>query len=393
MNNVSAVINNMKINMRNDNRFEGRITVNGTRKSFYGTTKSEVKNKAKEYLQKIENGYREPKKITLNDYISYWLTTYKLNKIEPSSYTRLYRVYECQIRNTIGNKMIGNITTSDIQKLIDNHANPNNDSVKPLAISGLKRILHLLRPCMEMAVTEGVICKNPCKNVNIPVESCIKTQTKKQTTLNDYEIMQFKKAAVAKYKTTGEYKSRDALVLLIMLNLGLRVGEMLALEWIDVDLDDKIININKTIQCNIKNFSGSGKAQYSRTKNATKTNAGMRVLPLNDDVVNYFLELKIYDENHKIISEYVCATSVGTRNTSRNLQRSLNRVLKNTDINKKVTLHTLRHTFGSTMLRRGVSIEVVSELMGHANINITYTKYIHVIQEQKAKAMQMVKIC
>lgn len=50
-------------------------------------------------------------------------------------------------------------------------------------------------------------------------------------------------------------------------------------------------------------------------------------------------------------------------------------------------------TSASTMLRRGVIIEVVSKLMSHANINITYTKYIHVIQEQKARAMQMVNIC
>lgn len=53
MNNVSAIINQMKIKERSDGRFEGRITVNGNRKSFYGKTKSEVKNKAKEFLLKL----------------------------------------------------------------------------------------------------------------------------------------------------------------------------------------------------------------------------------------------------------------------------------------------------------------------------------------------------
>ncbi len=379
--------------MRQDNRFEGRITVNGTRKSFYGGTKVEVKQKAKEYLQKIENGYREPKKITLNEYMQYWLVTYKLNKIEPSSYTRLYRVYKCQIHDTIGQRMIGNITTVDIQRLIDEHANPSNDDIKPLALSGLKRILHLLRPCLEMAVSEGIICKNPCDNVILPVESCIQTQTKEQTTMTDHEISEFKEAALARYKTTGEYKSRDAIILLIMLNLGVRVGEMLALEWNDVDLDGKLVYIRKTVQSNIKNFCNTGKAQYSKVKKSTKTHSGVRVIPLGNSVADYFAELREYDKRHGIVSQYVCATHVGTPNTARNLQRSLNRVVKQTNINKNITLHTLRHTFGSTMLRRGISIEVVSKLMGHANINITYTKYIHVIQEQKAKAMQMVNIC
>ena len=57
MNSVMAIINNMPIKERSDKRFEGRITVNGNRKSFYGQTKTEVKNKAKEYLLKVENGY------------------------------------------------------------------------------------------------------------------------------------------------------------------------------------------------------------------------------------------------------------------------------------------------------------------------------------------------
>ena len=244
-----------------DNRFEGRITVNGIRKSFYGGTKAEVRRKAKEYLQKVENGYRDPQKIVLNDYIEYWLTTYKLNKIEPSSYTRLYSVFNCQIKNTLGTRMIGNITTADIQKFIDEHANPPDDAIKPLALSGLKRILHLLRPCMEMAVTEGIIYKNPCDNVQLPVESCIQTNTKVQTTLNDVEIAEFKEAALAKWNN-NEYRSRDAIVLLIILNLGLRVGEAIALEWDDVNLEENIVYINKTVQSNIKNFSGVGNAQY-----------------------------------------------------------------------------------------------------------------------------------
>lgn len=392
LSNVSSILNGMNIKQRPDNRFEGRITINGVRKSFYGSTKLEVKRKAKVYLQKVENGYHDPQKIELNEYIQYWLTTYKLNKIEPSSYTRLYSVFECQIKNSLGKKMIGNVTTADIQKLIDEHANPKDNTTKPLALSGLKRILHLLRPCMEMAVAEGIIYKNPCDNIQLPVESCIQTNTRIQTTLNDAEIAEFKKAALAKWGN-GEYRSRDAIVLLIILNLGLRAGEAIALEWDDVNLEENIVYINKTAQSNIKNFSGVGKSQYTRIKSSTKTNAGVRVLPLNDTVVNYFVILKEYDCRNAIESKYVCTTKNGKMKDVRNLQRSLDRVIRNTHISKAVSLHTLRHTFGSTMLRKGVSIEVVSKLMGHANITITYTKYIHVIQEQKAKAMKTVAIC
>lgn len=395
LNNVSAMISCMTIKSRTDGRYEGRLTIEGKRKSFYGNTKSEVKNKAKDYLLKVENGFREPKKILFNDYIVYWLETYKWNKIEPSSYTRLYRVYECQIKNTIGEKMIGDITTKDIQSLIDNHANPPSNDIKPLAISGLKRILQFLRPCMNMAIQEGIIYKNPCDNVILPKESCIQVETKKQYSLTDNEIEQIRSCALGKYKTTGEYYSRDFLVILLIINLGLRVGEALALEWNDIDFENKIIHINKTVQSNIKDFNSThgDKKNYNRIKKSTKTHSGVRILQLNNDVMWYLTELKEYDKRHDIISDYVCCTNVGTMNISRNLQRSLDRLIGKTSITRKVTLHTLRHTFGSTLLRRGVSIEVISKLMGHANITITYNKYIHAIQEEEAKAMTMIKVC
>ena len=395
LSNIQSIIKGMTIKERSDGRYEGRLTNFGTRKSFYGKTKAEVKTKAKEYLLKVENGYRDPKKILLNDYIEYWLKTYKWNKIEPTSYSRLFRVWDKQIKNTIGNKNIGDISTQDIQKLIDAHANPDKSDIKALSSSGLKRIVHLLRPCMNTAVKEGVIYKNPCIDVIMPRESCIQKETRKQFSLTDDEIERFKNTVLTKKRTKNEYISRDGIVLLIILNLGLRVGEALALTWNDVDFDNGIIHINKTMQNNIINFEHQhgDKVTYNRLKKSTKTNSGMRVLYLNEDVSWYFNELKLYDERNNIKSEYICATGVGTLNTSRNLQRSLDRLLRIAGINRRATLHTLRHTFGSTLLRKGVNIEVVSKLMGHSSITITLNKYIHTVQEEEAKAMKNITIC
>lgn len=394
MNNVAAIIRNMAIYERKDGRYEGRIFIGGGKsKSFYGKTKAEIKNKAKEYMMKLENGYKEPEKIVLNDYIEYWLKTYKLNKIEPSSYTRLYRVFDCQIRDSIGKMMIGNVTSADIQKLIDERANPTKKDTKPLALSGLKKILHLLKPCFQMAITEGIISSNPCVNVILPVESCVSVKTKEQITMSDLEIERFKESALTRYKTTGEYRSRDAIVLLIILNLGLRTGEMQALKWSDIDFDNQIVRIRRTMQNNIMNLEEDGKRIYSKEKDATKTYSGSRVLKMNESVLFYLQELREYDKRNKIMSERVCCSHVGTVMDERNLRRSLDKVLKRAAITQNVTLHTLRHTFGSTLIRKGIGVEVVSKLMGHANINITYLKYIHVLQEQQAMAMQMVKVC
>lgn len=389
MNNASAIINKATINLRTDGRYECRLTFEGKRKSFYGKTKVEVKQKIKEYLYKIENGYKEPQNIVFNDYIEYWLKTYKLNKIEPSSYTRLYRIYKCQIKNGIGEKKIGSITTKDIQKLIDEYANPTKNTTKPLAMSGLKRLLQLFNACMCMAVKENIIHENPCNNVILPKSGCVKKETIKQVTMSDDEIKLFKEKALEKYKN-GEYRTRDGLVTLIILSLGLRAGEMLALEWEDINIESRLVYINKTVQTNNIDFDSN--KIYERIKDSTKTNHG-RILKLNDSVIWCINELREYDRRNNITSKYVCCSNIGTRKNYRNLARSLERIVGKTYINKNITLHTLRHTFGSTMLRKGVGVEVVSKLLGHANIMITYNKYIHVIQEQEAKAMNMVQIC
>jgi len=198
---------------------------------------------------------------------------------------------------------------------------------------------------------------------------------------------------LAKNKNNNEYKSRNGLVFLLILNLGLRASEMLALEWNDINWDEEILHINKTVQSGITDVDFIKNKNIVFTKDSTKTENGIRVLKMNDAIVYYLKELQEYDKRHNICSKYVCSSMTGTQMTIRNLQTSFERFIKRTNIQQHVTLHTLRHTYGSVLLRKNIPIEVVSKLMGHANIHITYTKYIHVLKCQEAKAMQSVVIC
>ena len=391
-NNYLSVINKMTIRQRKDGRYEGRITINGKRKGFYGSTKNEVKNKAKEYLlEVIANDFVPSNNIKLNEYAIHWLEYYKKNKIQPSSYSRLCTTFYKQIMPTLGDMKVCDITTQDIQKLIDNFANPK-DKKTALSLSGLKKVINFLHPCLEKAVDEKIIAKNPCINIIYPLPDCMQKQTKTQSTMSDEELQKFKNVALSKYKN-GKQKSRDWMVLLLMLNTGVRVGEMIALKWTDVDLENNTIHINKTWQ-NYREYKSSTEiTYYSRIRESTKTPNGIRYIPLNDECKEYIMLLKKYDQENNIVSDYIACTQNSTHSTSRNLQRSLNRLTKEAGITTHVSLHTLRHTFGSTLLRRHVDIAVISKLMGHANITITYNKYIHVIQEEQVKAMQMISIC
>jgi integrase len=385
----------MTFYLRDNGTYQSKVTVNGERKTFYGKTKNEVRLKYQEYLKDVSANSNTHNKcdLTLNAYIEYWLETYKLKTIEPSSYDKLERTYQNQIKNTIGNIRLNEVTTKEIQDLINNYASPKNSTTKPLAKSGLKKVQQLLNQCYKKALQEKKISTNPCEGVYIPKDIFIDVATKQQFSLSDSQMMELKDIALTKSKYGEGYKYRDGLVLLIMLNTGLRAGEMLALEWTDIDLENKTISVNKIVQNKIVDRTDEEHRRVDRVKNGSKTHSGHRVIPINHTTVGYFTEIQQNNALLGIKSKYVCSTRTGSRQTHRNLLRSLDTIQKKSDsIPAETSLHTLRHTFGSKLIRSGIDVSVVSKLMGHANITVTYNKYIHVIQEETAKAMDLVEV-
>lgn len=380
MNTIEQAIKKMSFREKNGG-WEGRISYGSTQHSFYGKSKAECRRKALEFRKEVEKGTFNPNKVTLNDYMENWLTTFKINSVEPSSFERLYSVYVNQIKEGIGKQKLAAITTQDIQTLINEHTKGSNGK-KALAESGIKKIIHLLSPCFARAVREGIIGKNPCEDVEMPKRSNIVTETKEQIALSDEEI-DFLCKALLVMTQKGILKYRDGGVLVLMLLTGLRLGEMLALGWNDIN--DDYIHVHRTVQ-----KCSSGEERF-RIKEGTKTSKE-RMLRLNEDIKASIKLLREYDAAHGIESEFVACNTVGTIHEPRNIARSLEKAEKRAGLQCHITPHTLRHTFGSKLLREGVNVEVVSKLMGHANIMVTYNKYTHVIKEQEAKGMTMVSI-
>ena len=149
-----------------------------------------------------------------------------------------------------------------------------------------------------------------------------------------------------------------------------------------------IKNIEISVLAKLKNQA----KEEGITNDGTKTGK-KAFLPINDSIREYLGYLKDYDKKHCIQSDYVVCTSVGTMQTDARLGTSLKQLLAlDPKLPQETTLHTLRHTFGSTLLRKGVAIEVVSKLMRHSSINITIQKYIHVLAEQEVAAMIVVDV-
>ena len=380
---INQAIGKMTFREKQNGLLEGRVSFQGERRSFYGHSKTECKNKARQHMESVSKGEYNPVRITLNEYMEKWLFIHKSTTIESSSFARLVSVYEHQIKEDLGKKKLVEITADDIQSLINGHARGIYGK-KPLARSGLKKIKHLLGPCFEQACRDGILKKNPCDDVSIPKTSNIVVKTKEQFTLSDEEIQSFKTAALIR-KKNGQIKYRDALSLVLAISIGVRVGELITLKWSDVNWEGNYIHVHTTLQ--VDPFS----EERRKIKNGTKT-AAERMIPMNENVRKYLDMLQEFDKSHEIDSEYIACTTTGTLHRPRNLSRSLEKLVERAGLPKEISLHTLRHTFGSSLIRAGVGVEVVSRLMGHANIMVTYNKYVHVIREQEAKAMTLVTI-
>jgi integrase len=377
------------IRQRPDGRYEGRFSINGIRKSVYAPSHAECERKIKKFLKDTERGKINPKTDSLYEYASKWIVEYKLDELEPSSYDRLETMINTQISNSkLSKEQFGKITSNQFKEFFNDMISPKDKNQRAYSYSTTKRVYELLKNMYKMAHNNGDITYNPMAEVKLPKQSKCITETKETFSLSPSEIQSLKEACLQKTNNNLLYKYRYGLIYMLMLNLGLRVGEMLALQWDDIDTEKKFLKINKAVQSNVKNREGKGN---KRTFNVTqpKTKNAVRLIPLNEEVEFLLNEIKLDNCRRGIISDLVCCSSTGGYATARNLQRSFDIVVENSDLEKHLWLHLLRHTFGSELIRKGVDISVVSKLMGHGDIYTTYTKYIHAIEEETVKAMNL----
>lgn len=428
-NTLTKAINNMNYRQRGGT-VEARINYDGIQKSFYGQSKHECKTKARvffnQYYQKSDFNFAA-KTWTLGEYMEYWLETYKKPSLEPSSYARLLDNYQCQIKKSCLAKMDARaITTKDIQLFINDCAygetretpqqrkkrmelwrkrkkKTQSEEEVPdiymtdyykelnkvpllLAKSGLYKMKNILNPCFDKMVFEKIRPDNPCAGIVIPSQSNVVVETREQFSMDDEQIASFVQTAFTKTKF-GIIKYRDYVVLVLVLFTGMRIGEMLALEWSDIvkNETDHHIHIHRTLQTRLVG------REKCRVKDGTKTSYE-RFIPLNEEIEYCLSLLKEFDSYHDIKCNYVACTRASTRQNPRNIARSIAALNKKAGITENVTPHTLRHTFGSTLIRNGIGVEVVSKLLGHSKITITYNKYTHIINKQRANAMELIGI-
>lgn len=172
-----------------------------------------------------------------------------------------------------------------------------------------------------------------------------------------------------------------SLGILICLNTGLRVGEVCALRWENVDFETRRIHVEKTIE-----------RIYSKEENKTiviidtpKSITSVRTIPINSKLYNILKQIRGKSKK----TDFVLTGSSEHYVEPRNYQYHFKEILKRSKV-KKYKFHTLRHTFATNCIEAGMDIKSLSEILGHADVSITLNIYVHSSDKAKRKYLEKI---
>ena len=174
---------------------------------------------------------------------------------------------------------------------------------------------------------------------------------------------------------------------------GLRLGELLALTWRDVDLDNSIVSVNKSVKL-VGVPDKEGNKEYKTILQEPKTESSIRVVPIPSVALNILkqhkkiqLEERVKAGELYINNNIVFANLLGAYINESNLRKTYKKLLAKAEI-KEVKFHSLRHTYATTLFAKEVSPKVVQGLMGHSDIATTMNIYTHVDESLRVEATQ-----
>lgn len=171
-----------------------------------------------------------------------------------------------------------------------------------------------------------------------------------------------------------------SLGILLSLYTGLRVGELCALKWEDVSFDDKYIHVHKTMQ-RIQTLNGSD-AKTVVIISKPKSDCSIRNVPIPDRLLSIMLDYQ------KAPDTYILTGMKNLYVEPRTMQYRFKSIIKKAGI-APANFHALRHTFATRCIELGFDIKSLSEILGHASVNITLNRYVHPSMELKQKNMNM----
>lgn len=304
-------------------------------------------------------------------YFELWFKKYKLKKLtEPTK--RTYQYTLSKLQRYFSEIKVRDVTRHNLQ-LFFNQLGLSKASM-------LKMLMHI-RACLDDAVNEGTIYRNPARRTIRLDYDYTKTKQKKDKimTIEEYRL-------VRDFLLNQEFQlwNVNRVALMVISQTGLRIGEALALRYGDVDHTRKTLTVDESYE------SRDGIVKEP------KTNAGYRVIPISDRLIG-----KI-DEWHNIQHKQLKARGIandgnfimmgmhGKLPVDSNVNKSFDQLQKKLGLSNRYSTHMLRHTLASNLIKQGVNIEYVSRFLGHSNADITRDYYVGISDEDMGMYNQRV---
>lgn len=340
-------------------------------------TKKDAQLAAALFERQFHNGeYVEPSAITFEVLSRDWLKHYLSQGAKESSH-RARRIALTHVEKTFGQTLIQKITKKAYQDMIDDLSN----RFSPNYVSSMHTSANMV---FTYAHENKLIKDIPSNNVKLP---------KKKKTVDDLEKDSINEKFLEK-EELEEFLSvakkdgleGDLLTFTLLAYTGLRIGEMLALKWTDIDFTNKTLRVYKTYYNPTNN-----KLEYRLL--TPKTESSVRTISI-DNVLIKLLELyrqeqegtKKDNDAFYQDSGFIFANNEGYPKTIKHIAIRMQRLLKRTSIQKNVTPHSFRHTHTSLLIEANVHIKEIQERLGHSDINTTMDIYAHMTKNVKKEA-------
>lgn len=350
------------IRKRKDGRWEGRYCTRepGTGKSIphsvYAKSYGEVKQKL--YKAKMGKERMEEKasaKISFNIVAEEWLNFVR-NERKQATYTKYRLIYEKYLYPKVGNLLFSEWNSKLLADLYLNSSGEFlSDSLQKSISCVLNQIASYASTHYALNAVHGPAPKH--RSIRKPVEVLSFSE---QTRLLQYL-----------YTEMDIYK----LGIILCISTGVRLGELCALKWEDIDFEENLLNINATVQrITVEGYN----TKTTLLEGPPKSSFSRREIPISGELTR--LLLSYHRKHEKYLFE-------GRKPVEpRTYQYKFQRYLQSAGI-KKRNFHILRHTFATNCIHNGIDIKSLSDILGHSDVKITLNRYVHPTIEDKRRHM------
>ena len=363
---------------RKDGRWEGRYIVcydsygKAKYKYLYAKTYSEIKAKLRNAQSNQKN---IDEKETAKEKYDFWLDEWlhmKKRCVKDSTYIRYKNAIQNHIKPKLGSYPINKISTSLMEEYITlKLQNGKLDGSGGLSSKSMSDIMVIIKESFKYAQLNGttVIC-------NFDRISFKKSMQKMRVLSN----LEEKCLLMILLDDIDRYK----LGVLICLYTGIRIGELCALQWKNVSLEEKTLKIEKTLQ-RLQNDDTINEPKTRIIITEPKSNAAMRIIPLP----NFMIEILAPFQNTS--NSYLLSGESGSIIEPRTMQNYFKKYLRDSEIND-ANFHCLRHTFATRCIEAGFDVKTLSEILGHSSVKITLDRYVHSSLQLKRNNMDKLKL-